>query len=788
MTLSNKKTNMMDCNRKHPKFALSALAAGIVLIASTSAHALQITDLSTSQEAGNTKLNLHFDGVPVEPQTYKLTNPNRLVLDFLNVENGLQRTNNINVGAIKSATAVNSRNSTRVILTLNQDGDYAASVSGQDLVVSVNGSSNSTAVDSTDIVPDASPVDASNGVYDGASSEVTKSALTAVSLPEPDYNPPSSYNNPPVVPKATVARSPEVVKVRVNPLLNPNSSRSHISSQYSYDGIRSITPSGNSVSIGLANEAVPLDINRQGNKIVIRTSGYTIPKNLLKRLTASGGLIDSIDSRNNGQSGLITINMNSDFEYQAYQSGRQVSISVTPPKLLSEPTLEEKVYEGEPLSLEFQDVEVRSVFDILAQFTEMNIVVGDNVSGNITLRLMNVPWDQALDIILKSKNLDKRVNGNVILIAPTEELIKQDEERLKAQQTVKTYSPLRTEYIRLSYAKAADILTLISQGKAAKQNNDLLDSGSLLSERGTVTVDTRTNTLIVKDTSSSIENIRALVSKIDVPVRQVMIEARIVSAKDNFSKQLGVKWGLLSNGAATNRNLLVGGSQKAITGLKEFDVETTTVNGKTIRYPSYDVTVEDNLNVDLGIGGAAGKVAFGLLNMSDMMIDLELSALQADGRGEVISTPKVLTSDKQKAKIASGTQIPYQEASASGATSTSFIEAALSLEVTPNITPDGKIGMELSINSDAPRQLGTGQYAIDTNSVNTNIVVEDGQTVVLGGVFRNTISRGATRVPFLGDLPMVGQLFRRKVQSDGKEELLIFVTPKLINDGFSRLN
>lgn len=779
---------MMDCNRKHPKFALSALAAGIVLIASTSAHALQITDLSTSQEAGNTKLNLHFDGVPVEPQTYKLTNPNRLVLDFLNVENGLQRTNNINVGAIKSATAVNSRNSTRVILTLNQDGDYAASVSGQDLVVSVNGSSNSTAADSTDIVPDASPVDASNGVYDGTSSEVTKSALTAVSLPEPAYNPPSSYNNPPVVPKATVARSPEVVKVRVNPLLNPNSSRSHISSQYSYDGIRSITPSGNSVSIGLANEAVPLDINRQGNKIVIRTSGYTIPKNLLKRLTASGGLIDSIDSRNNGQSGLITINMNSDFEYQAYQSGRQVSISVTPPKLLSEPTLEEKVYEGEPLSLEFQDVEVRSVFDILAQFTEMNIVVGDNVSGNITLRLMNVPWDQALDIILKSKNLDKRVNGNVILIAPTEELIKQDEDRLKAQQTVKTYSPLRTEYIRLSYAKAADILTLISQGKAAKQNNDLLDSGSLLSERGTVTVDTRTNTLIVKDTSSSIENIRALVSKIDVPVRQVMIEARIVSAKDNFSKQLGVKWGLLSNGAATNRNLLVGGSQKAITGLKEFDVETTTVNGKTIRYPSYDVTVEDNLNVDLGIGGAAGKVAFGLLNMSDMMIDLELSALQADGRGEVISTPKVLTSDKQKAKIASGTQIPYQEASASGATSTSFIEAALSLEVTPNITPDGKIGMELSINSDAPRQLGTGQYAIDTNSVNTNIVVEDGQTVVLGGVFRNTISRGATRVPFLGDLPMVGQLFRRKVQSDGKEELLIFVTPKLINDGFSRLN
>ena len=337
------------------------------------------------------------------------------------------------------------------------------------------------------------------------------------------------------------------------------------------------------------------------------------------------------------------------------------------------------------------------------------------------------------------------------------------------------------------------MLTLISQGSGSTGssgtgNANSVDNNTLLSNRGTVTVDERTNTLIIKDVAESIENIHKLIGKIDIPVRQVMIEARIVSATDSFSKEIGVRWGILSNGAANNRNLLVGGSNQTLWDLKDFDVETTTVNGQTVSYPKYDISRPDNLNVDLGVANPAGRIAFGLLSMSDVMLDLELSALQADNRGEVISTPKILTADKQTAKVSSGTQIPYQEASASGATTTSFKEAALSLEATPNITPDGKIGLQLLITNGTPVRSLDGQVAIAEDSVSTNVIVEDGQTVVLGGVFKNRKSNGVDKVPFLGDLPYVGRAFRKDVRNNAKEELLIFVTPKLINDGTSRLN
>jgi type IV pilus assembly protein PilQ len=342
------------------------------------------------------------------------------------------------------------------------------------------------------------------------------------------------------------------------------------------------------------------------------------------------------------------------------------------------------------------------------------------------------------------------------------------------------------------------VLNLISEGSGPANNNSGLlgtgnaanieDNNTLLSNRGTVTIDERTNTLIVKDVADSIENIRELITKIDIPVRQVMIEARIVSATDTFSKEIGVRWGILSSGAATNRSLLVGGSNQTLADLKDFDIETTTVNGQTVSYPSYDISSPDNLSVDLGVTNpAAGSIAFGLLSLSDVMLDLELSALQADNRGEVISTPKILTADKQTAKVSSGTQIPYQEAAASGATSTSFREAALSLEATPNITPDGKIGLQLLITNGTPTIIN-GDVAINEDSISTNVIVEDGQTIVLGGVFRNRTNNGVDKVPFLGDLPYIGRAFRRDVRSNNKEELLIFVTPKLINDGISRLD
>ncbi len=790
MTVRNNKVMTMN-NRVSSTFAISALAMSMVAV-SSSAHAEQrINNVSVVQTApAVTQMRLGFAGKPVLPAAYQLDNPSRLVLDFEKVQNGLaSRFNEYNVGMINDVTTLNSDNTTRLIVGLKQAGNYTTAIEGNDLLLTISDPSRP-------VVNQVVTNDPVQDVLNGNAGITTTAVVTPI----------VETSSVAAAPIRTTATSSTVNKtqvpadtmvVRVNPLLSPQLAASQVSKQYSYDGLTAVNftagnDGGGNVSIALANEAIPVDVQRQGNKLVVRLTGSTVPRNLLRRLNVNSGLVDSIDTKNQGQNGVITINVKEDYEYQAYQSGNQLNINIRKPELLREPTLEEKVYSGEALSMEFQDVEIRSVLDILAQFTDMNIVASDSVAGNITLRLINVPWDQALDIILKSKNLGKRENGNVILVAPSTELAEQEARELEAQQAVESYAPLRTEYIRLSYAKAADVLTLISQGSGSSGgsgtgNTNSTDNNTLLSNRGTVTVDERTNTLIIKDVAESIENIHKLIGKIDIPVRQVMIEARIVSATDSFSKEIGVRWGILSNGAANNRNLLVGGSNQTLWDLKDFDVETTTVNGQTVSYPKYDISRPDNLNVDLGVANPAGSIAFGLLSMSDVMLDLELSALQADNRGEVISTPKILTADKQTAKVSSGTQIPYQEASASGATTTSFKEAALSLEATPNITPDGKIGLQLVITNGTPTIINN-QVAIAEDSISTNVIVEDGQTIVLGGVFKNRTSNEVSKVPFLGDLPYVGRAFRKDVRNNSKEELLIFVTPKLINDGISRLN
>lgn len=779
MTVRNNKVTMMS-NRVSSAFAISALAISMVAV-SNSAHAAQrINEVSVVQTApAVTQMRLGFEGLPVLPAAYQLDNPSRLVLDFEQVQNGLaSRFNEYNIGMIDKVTTLNSDSTTRLIVELKQAGNYTTSIEGNDLLLTITDPNR--------------PVMTNDPIQDvlNDNNAITRTAVVTPIL-ETSSAPAVNIASKTVVKNQVPA---DTMVVRVNPLLSPQLAASQVSKQYSYDGLSAVNfaagnDGGGNVSIALTNEAIPVDVQRQGNKLVVRLTGSTVPRNLLRRLNINSGLVESIDTKNQGQNGVITINVKEDYEYQAYQSGNQLNINIRKPELLREPTLEEKVYSGEALSMEFQDVEIRSVLDILAQFTEMNIVASDSVAGNITLRLINVPWDQALDIILKSKNLGKRENGNVILVAPSTELAEQEARELEAQQAVESFAPLRTEYIRLSYAKAPDVLTLISQGSGSSggSNANAADNNTLLSNRGTVTVDERTNTLIIKDVADSIENIHKLIGKIDIPVRQVMIEARIVSATDSFSKEIGVRWGILSNGAANNRNLLVGGSNQTLWDLKDFDVETTTVNGQTVSYPSYDITRPDNLNVDLGVANPAGSIAFGLLSMSDVMLDLELSALQADNRGEVISTPKILTADKQTAKVSSGTQIPYQEASASGATTTSFKEAALSLEATPNITPDGKIGLQLLITNGTPTIINN-QVAIAEDSISTNVIVEDGQTVVLGGVFKNRTSNGVDKVPFLGDLPYIGRAFRKDVRSNSKEELLIFITPKLINDGISRID
>ncbi|GAA0316584.1 type IV pilus secretin PilQ [Psychrobacter aestuarii] len=794
MTVRHKK--VMMSNPIASRFAISALSVSLIAI-SSSAHAEErINNISVVQTApAVTQMRLGFTGTPVLPKAYQLSNPSRLVLDFEKVQNGLvSRFTDYNIGMVKDVTTLNSDNTTRLIVNLNQDGQYTTAIDGNELLLTMTNPSGATsvvrptAVTTTTVVPATTVIPAAAAVIpnDKIINNTTPNNTTASGA--------STALATSVQVTPTVPANSDTMVVRVNPLLDPALAAAQVSRQYSYDGLSALNfaeggNGGGNVSIALANEAIPVDVQRQGNKLVVRLTGSTVPRNLLRRLNINNGLVDSIDTKNQGQTGVITINMVGDYEYQAYQSGNQLNISIMQPKLLREPTIEEKVYTGEALSMEFQDVEIRSVLDILAQFTDMNIVASDSVSGNITLRLINVPWDQALDIILKSKNLDKRENGNVILVAPATELAAQEAQELEAQQAVKSFAPLRTEYIRLSYAKASVVEELISQGSGARStgNNNNIDANTtLLSDRGTVTVDERTNTLIIKDVADSIQNIRELIAKIDIPVRQVMIEARIVSASENFSKEIGVSWGILSDGAATNRSLLVGGSQQTLADLKDFSVETTTINGQQVSYPSYDISRPDNLNVDLGVSNPAGQIAFGLLNLSGVTLDLELSALQADNRGEVISTPKILTADKQTAKVSSGTQIPYQEASASGATTTSFKEAALSLEATPNITPDGKIGLQLNIANGTPTIIN-GDIAISQDAISTNVIVEDGQTVVLGGVFKNTISNGVEKVPFLGDLPYIGRAFRKDVRSNDKQELLIFVTPKLINDGVSYL-
>ncbi len=546
------------------------------------------------------------------------------------------------------------------------------------------------------------------------------------------------------------------------------------------------------VVIDLAGQNTPVDVQQQGTKVIVRTLGSKIPAHLARRLNVNDFAtpVSTVDAVNQNGSGVITIQSAESYEYMAFQTDNKLTISLKRPEVKGPLRPKSVAYTGKKISLDFQDIEVRRVLQLLADFTDINMVAADSVQGNITLRLKEVPWDQALDIVLKTKNLDKRRNGNVIWIAPVAELIKAEEEEAKALAQSVKLAPIQTEYMQLSYAKAADIEKLITQNKSASgsgssnstSNGD--DRESLLSSRGSISIDARTNTIIVNDTQPFIDKIRNMVDLLDVQVKQVMVEARIVRATTDFTKEMGVKWGILSQGITNNNHLLVGGSDTTLWDLR--DPQESDLGGFT-----YDIQRPDNLNVDLGVTSpGASRIAFGLISLSDFMLDLELSALQADGYGEVISTPKVLTADKQKATVASGSQIPYQSAEGGGAnavSTTEFIDATLSLDVTPSITPDGKVQMELNITSDSPgNPTPTGQLTINKNQINTNVLVDNGETVVLGGIFEQETRNAQTKVPFLGDLPYLGRLFRKDVKSDNKRELLIFVTPRIVNDSVSR--
>lgn len=763
-----------------------AVAMSAMLVSSSVFAADTIRNISvTTPSAMLTELNIDFANSAVTPTAYELASPTRLVLDFPNVNNQISsRMQTYNQGYVNNVTTLTNDSMTRMIIELSNQATYSTRVVNNRLVVSMQPKGSTPAVTTLATNPAIVAPVVTTPIVVSQPAVVTPAAVVTEAAPVIVTPPPVVVQTPP--PVAVVTQTPKVAPpantmvVKVNPLLNPAAA---IVQQYNYDGLAAINFNGTSngggnISVNLVNDSIPVDVQRMGDELVIRLTGATIPSRLQKQMSVGNGLVRDVIATNQGRNGVIRVAMTGDYDYRAFQTGNQLNINIDPPKRLREPTLEERTYSGAPLSLEFQDVSVRTILEVLAQHTNTNIVASDSVSGNITLRLINVPWDQALDIILKSKNLDKRVNGNVIWVAPAAELAKQEADELKAQQEKKVLDPLRTEYIRLNYAKAENVRTLIEAGRATSDRSS--NNTSLLTDRGTVTIDTRTNTLIVKDTAETISNIRDLISKIDIAVKQVMIEARIVSATDTFSKELGVKWGILSQGAASNRNLLVGGNLSTIDSLKTY---TTATNADGTTYPVYSgLTAANNLSVNLGATNAAGSIAFGLLSISDLLLDLELSAMQADNKGEVISSPKILTSDKQTAKVLSGTKIPFKKDTSSGATAIEWIDAALVLEVTPNITPEGRIGMALNIENGSPTSSPTGELAVNLDSIKTDVVVDDGQTVVLGGVFKNTASNGVTKVPFLGDLPYVDRFFKKDVKLNNKQELLIFVTPKLVND------
>jgi type IV pilus assembly protein PilQ len=663
----------------------------------------------SSLPGDKTEIRMTFDGTPPEPTGYTIEQPARIVLDMPGVESALEdKHHNLGIGNARRMSVVSTKDRTRAIVNLTQLVSYETEIQGNTLYLTVG-----------------------SGGVSGVPAPQEYSAVGDVSdRGERDFDD-SQINN--------------------------------------VDFRRGEDGSGR-VIIELSNPKAPVNVVSDGGRIRVEVRNTELPKDLQRRLdvTDFATPVQVVDALQEGPHTTFTVTATGNYDYLAYQADNTLSINVNP---LTEEEIETREdifrYTGEKLSLNFQDIEVRSVLQLIADFTDLNLVASDTVSGRITLRLKNVPWDQALELILKTKGLDKRQVGNVLLVAPAAEIAAREKLELENQKQISELAPLRTEFIQIRYASATELFELFNN--AASENRE-----SMLSERGSVIVDERTNAIILTDTAEKLEDFRRVIAQLDVPVRQVLIEARIVIATTSFSEELGIRWGgaaLKNNGAS---KLKYGGSLDTLTELQD------TVNGGAFA-PSHP----NDLIVDLGVT-AANATSFGVgITGEDYLLDLELSALATDGHGEVVARPKVITADKSTAVIESGTEIPYQEASSSGATSTSFKDAVLSLEVTPQITPDDRVIMELNVKQDSVGDIFNGVPSIDTNEIETQVLVDNGQTVVLGGIFSDTKNVSTTKTPFLGDLPYVGRLFRKELENEEKTELLIFITPKILQDTVS---
>lgn len=659
-----------------------------------------IESITASQQGPNVVVKVSLKNPITKPPVgFSIANPARIALDFTGAANATGKgTHDIGLGDVRSVNVVQAGDRSRLVFNLTRSLNYATAIDGRTVVVTIDGTG-------------GIPV-----------------AVNAAGIP---------VSNPEISPGRQAIRD--------------------------IDFRRGNNGEGR-VVVDLPNNQVAVDVRQQGKKIEVDFLKTTLPEVLRRRLDVAdfGTPVNLVTTTQQGENVRMTIEPKGLWEHSAYQSDSQLVIEIKPLKEDSNKLGQgAQGYKGDKLSLNFQNVEVRAVLQVIADFTGLNIITSDTVSGNLTLRLKDVPWDQALDIVMQAKGLDMRKNGTVIWIAPRDELLTKEKLELEQRSQIADLEPVKTETFQLNYQKAEAFKQIFG-----------IDGGSrsILTKRGSAVVDPRTNQLFITDIPSKLEEIRALVQKTDIASRQVMIEARIVEATDTFSSSLGAK---LSFGVLQNRFNL-GGQQAGTTTTPTGGLTPPGLNGSAVNLPA-------SLS-----SGTAGSVALTLFNAAaTKFIGLELSALEADGKGKVISSPRVITADQLKALIEQGTELPYQQATSSGATSVSFRKANLKLEVTPQITPDGNVILDVDVNKDTVGIETPSGFAIDTKHVKTQVLIDNGGTVVIGGIFQQTERTTVSKVPFFGDIPVFGNLFKNTGKTNDKTELLIFLTPKILNDKIS---
>jgi type IV pilus assembly protein PilQ len=715
--------------------SLRRIGIGALLFAGMTLQALaqgtnRLEGITFTTGAGNkVELTLRLSDNAPTPLTFTVDNPARIALDLPDTTVSMSsRRVDVKTGVVDTVNVAEAGGRTRVVLNVDNLVPYETRIAGNTIIVSVGGGA-SARVGTGAAVSTAA----------AAASQTTRSA-------------------------APVSGSRSV---------------SNIDFRRGADG------SGR-VVVELTDSKVPADLRQEGGRVVVNFAKTSLPDNLMQRLdvTDFATPVNSVDAMRVADGTRLVIAASGDYEQLAYQSDNVYTIEFKQIVKLPPELQDQKEYTGERLTLNFQDIETRAVLQLLADTSGQNMVISDTVGGNVTLRLQNVPWDQALDIVMRTKGLDMRRDGNVMFVAPAQEIAAREKELLSARAQVQQLAPLRTEYLQINYAKASDLAALIKSGQ----------NSSLLSERGSVAIDERTNTLLLQDTSERLGDIRRLVSTLDIPVRQVLIEARIVIVNDDFRRELGVRMGAgvaFQHGGRDGSGIVAGNNF----GREEDDITLTHVpatdpnTGGPVSTPFGFVQPDpaDRYMVNLPIANPAGRIAMTLLD-SDYIVDLELSAAQAEGRGEIISSPRLITANQREATIEQGVEIPYQESSSSGATTTQFKKAVLSLRVTPQITPDNRVILDLTVAKDSVGQLvasATGGFvpSIDTREIVTQVLVNDGQTVVLGGILETERRDAETKVPWLGDVPVLGRLFKTTSKTDNKDELLIFVTPRILREG-----